>query len=95
MEQLFDKDSFTDEITNASEAQAAYSYFTHNLSNFRSQLSSEGRSYSDYEKEVRQCWENLLKSSQRVGFMNGHLERMAKKYNIGINKKKQTSEVGK
>lgn len=85
-EQLFDGDSFQDEITSPSEAQASYSYFAHNLTAFRHELTDKGLSYEEVEKEVRQCWINLLESCQRVGYMNGHLERMAKKYGIGTNK---------
>ena len=97
MEKLFGGDSFQDEITNASEAQAAYGYFTHNLTGYRHQLADAGLSYEDIEKEVRQCWMNLLKSCQRVGYTNGHLERIAKMYGHGGNKatpKKASSEAG-
>lgn len=85
-ESMFDSNSFQDEITNTSEAQASYSYFTHNLTAFRHELAEQGLSYEEVEKEVRQCWINLLHSCSRVGFMNGHLESMAKQYGIGINK---------
>ena len=82
MERMFDKDSFLDEITSEAEAKSAYDYFTSNLHNFRSELASEGLNHEEVEKEVRQCWENLIKSSQRVGFANGHIVRMAKLYKI-------------
>lgn len=98
IEHMFDKDSFTDEITSSSEAQAAYSYFAHNLTTFKAQLASEGLSYEQVGERVRQCWANLIQSSQRVGFLNGHLQRMAKLYKVGINKallKKPSSEEGK
>lgn len=86
MERMFDNHSFTDEITNASEAKSCYKYFAHNVSKFRQELAEEGLSYDEIEKEVRQCWINLLNSCHRVGFMNGHLERIAKHYGVGINK---------
>ena len=79
-EHMFDGDSFQEEITSASEAQAAYNYFTHNLTDFRHQLASEGETYEQVEETIRQCWMNLLKSSQRVGYTNDHLERMAQLY---------------
>lgn len=80
MEKLFDSDSFTTEITSASEAQSAYNYFTSNLTAFRHQLADEGLSYDEIANTVRQCWKNLLESSQRVGYSNKHLIRMAKLY---------------
>jgi L-rhamnose isomerase len=95
MEMLFDNDSFTDEITSASEAQASYSYYSHNLTAFRHQLADAGLSHEDTEKQVRQCWLNLLKSCQRVGFMNGHLERTAKAYGVGVNKAIPKKELPK
>lgn len=85
-ERLFDSHSFQEEITNASEAKATYDYFVSNLTAFKHELAEEGLSYENTEKEVRQCWENLIKSSQKVGYINSHMERMAKKYGIGINK---------
>jgi hypothetical protein len=77
---MFDKDSFKKEITSKEEAKAAYSYFSHNLTSFRSQLASSGMSYEDVEETIRQCWLNLIESSQRVGFTNGHMERMEEMY---------------
>lgn len=85
-ENMFDNDSFQDEITSTSEARASYDYFTSNLTAFRSQLANRGLTYDEIENEVRQCWLNLLKSCQRVGYTNSHLERIAKKYGQGINK---------
>jgi hypothetical protein len=79
-EHMFDKDSFKEEITSKEEAQAAYNYFAHNLTDFRSRLASSGMSYEEVEETIRQCWLNLIESSQRVGFTNGHLERMEEMY---------------
>ena len=79
-ELLFDNDSFLDEIKSASEAKACYDYFTSNLTAYRHQLAEHGLSYEDVQKQVRQCWKNLLKSSQSVGYTNSHLERMAKQF---------------
>lgn len=80
MEPMFDSHSFKEEITSTSEAESCYNYFTNNLTAFRHELADAGKSYEDIEKEVRQCWENLLESCQRVGYSNGHLKRMADKY---------------
>lgn len=85
-EQMFDKDSFQDEITNPSEAQSAYAYFTQNLTAFRHELADKGMSYEAIEKEVRQCWINLLKSCKRVGYTNNHLERIDASYRDSTNK---------
>lgn len=85
-EHMFGKESFTDEITNAAEAKSAYHYFTHNLTTFQHELASEGKSYEEMQEILRQCWLNLIKSSQRVGFTNDHLERVAKNYGHGVNK---------
>jgi L-rhamnose isomerase len=85
-EHMFDKDSFTSEITTAAEAQSAYNYYTHNLTTFQHELASEGKSYEQMQETLRQCWLNLVKSSHRVGFTNDHLERIAKNYGQGANK---------
>jgi len=82
MEKLFDKDSFIDEIKSSSEADSAYKYFAHNLTAYRQELTDEGLSYEDIEKEVRQCWQNLLDSSKRVGYTNSHLERIKALYKL-------------
>lgn len=79
-ELLFDDNSFLDEIKSTSEAKACYDYFTANLTAYRHQLAESGLSYDEVQKQVRQCWKNLLKSSQSVGYTNSHLERMAKQY---------------
>jgi hypothetical protein len=84
IEHMFDSDSFKEEITSKEDAQAAYNYFAHNLTDFRSQLASSGMDYEEVEDRIRQCWLNLIESSQRVGFTNGHLERMAKLYGRGV-----------
>lgn len=89
MDLMFDGDSFQEEITNKKEASAAYQYFVNNLSGFRNQLSSEGVPYEEAEKTVRQCWINLLKSSERVGYTNSHLERISKAFGLGKDKEKQ------
>lgn len=85
-ENLFDSDSFNDEITNASEAKSCYTYFTNNLTSFRHSLADKGLSYEDIQDELRTCWLNLLTACQKVGFTNSHLERMAKAYGRGVNK---------
>jgi hypothetical protein len=85
-EHMFGPESFTSEITSAEEAQSAYNYFTHNLTTFQHQLASEGESYEQMQETLRHCWYNLIQSSQRVGFTNDHLERMAKNIGIGVNK---------
>ena len=82
-ELMFDGDSFQDEITNASEAKSCYNYFTSNLTGFRHQLAESGLSYEEVENRVRQCWMNLVESSKKVGYSNGHLTRMAEKYKKG------------
>ena len=82
MERMFDKDSFKDEITSASEAEAAYRYFANNLTAFRAELAQENLSYEDTQKEIGACWANLLKACKRVGYSNKHLEDMAAKYKV-------------
>lgn len=90
MDNMFDNHSFNDEITNASEAKSSYDYYTHNLTAFRHELIDHGYSYEEVENRIRQCWLNLLKSCQRVGYTNGHLERIAKAYSAS--NKKETNK---
>lgn len=82
-ERMFDGHSFHDEITKPSEAYACYEYFASNVSKFKRELQDEGLSYEEIEKEVGQCWLNLLKSCQRVGWTNNHLNELAQKYGKG------------
>lgn len=86
VERMFDEHSFHDEITKPSEASSCYNYFASNLPKFRRELQDEGLSYEEIEKEVGQCWLNLLKSCQRVGWTNDHLNQLAKRYGQGINR---------
>lgn len=88
-ELMFDGDSFLDEITSASEAKSAYDYFTSNLTAYRHQLAEHGLSYEEVQNHVRQCWKNLLKSSQSVGYTNNHLVRIAKQYAENGNESKK------
>jgi translation elongation factor EF-1alpha len=80
MEPMFDKDSFTDEITGASEANSAVVYLSHNERNFRKGLIDEGLTYDQIEAEVATVWGNLLKACKRVGFSNHVTEARAKLY---------------
>ena len=95
MERMFDKDSFLEEITKPSEAQSCYRYFAGNLPKFERELQDEGLGYEEVQSEIRQCWMNLLKSCQRVGWTNAHLNEMARKFGPGdkVQKAKSTSEV--
>jgi hypothetical protein len=79
-EHMFDNDSFKNEITSASEAEAAYRYYSNNLTTFRHQLASEGQTYEQVEETIRQCWLNLIESSKKVGYSNDHMARMEKQY---------------
>lgn len=82
-ERMFDENSFTTEITSKEEAEQAFEYYSKNIQNFLEELTSEGLTFEDAQKEVRQCWENLLKSSQRVGYANARMVRIAKHYRQG------------
>jgi hypothetical protein len=80
MEPMFDKDSFTDEITDAKEANSAVLYLSHNERNFQEELINEGLTYDQIEAEIATVWGNLLKSCKRVGFSDHATEARAKLY---------------
>lgn len=84
-EQMFSNNSFSD-VKSSSEAQSAYNYYVHNLTNFRRSLNEKGLEYSEEENLIRQCWLNLIQSCKKVGYTNGHIERMAKLYGDSENK---------
>lgn len=84
-ERMFDGHSFTDEITDASEAQQAVEYLAKNETNFRSSLSAEGVDYEQIQSIVRHVWVNLLKSCHRVGFRNHVTDHKAAQYGRGVN----------
>jgi hypothetical protein len=79
-ELMFDKDSFS-ALKNTAEAASAYNYFAHNLTTFRSQA-EEKLGYSEGDKMVHDCWENLIQSCKKVGYTNTHMENMKKLYKI-------------
>lgn len=74
--------SFTDEITTKAEAKASVGYLAHNETNFRLALSESGKSYDEIENIVRRTWTNLLKSCQRVGYSDIHVEFKRKQYKL-------------
>jgi hypothetical protein len=72
---MFDKDSFTDEITNSSEAKAAVAYLSSNEGKFRRELYEKGTDYDTLESIVRQAWQNLLESCKRVNYSDNTVLR--------------------
>lgn len=65
---MFDKDSFTDEITDAAEAKASVAYLAHNETKFRSELNEEGLSHDEQEAAVKEVWANLVATCRRVKY---------------------------
>jgi hypothetical protein len=82
IEKMFDQESFTDEITNTSEAKSAVAYLAHNEGKFRRELNQEGLAYEEVEEIVRQVWTNLLKSCQRVSYSDSTVIRKSKEFNF-------------
>lgn len=82
MERMFDKDSFTEEIQNAADAQACVDYLSRNERNFRKELMAEGLSHEQEEQAVKEVWTNLIKSCRRVGFRDEWVDEKARKYGV-------------
>lgn len=82
MEPMFDKDSFTDDITNAKEAESAVDYLSRNERNFRKELMAEGLMHEQEDAEVEKVWTNLLKSCKRVGFSDAATEAKSTQYGL-------------
>lgn len=81
-ERMFDKDSFTDEITNAADARQCVDYLASNEHNFRKQLRAEGLGYDEVEAAVAEVWGNLAKSCQRVGYADNWVIHKVKQFGI-------------
>jgi hypothetical protein len=79
---MFDHESFLDEITDTSEAEACVDYLSRNEHAFRKELAESGKSYDEIQDEVRQVWLNLLKSCSRVSFRSHTTDAKSKQYSV-------------